>query len=289
MSIYGTVIARFRGQFGNQLFQAAAAIALAKENRCDVYFPDFDNLNAPHLQEMNLEKNYRILFHRIHNTVFRPYPSVVYREPDFNYHPIPYYRNIEIVGFFLSEKFFKKYKDVILELYSAPREVEDHLQMHFASLLDHPKTVGVHVRTGYPDYKKSGFSPQFYQVYLPPDAEYFKKAIHMFESDCLFVVFSDHIGWCKEQFKGIDRNLIFIEGQDYIHDFYLLTKCKHAIIANSSFSWWAAYLNRNPDKKIICRRPFIAPYDPLSHPKDIICEDWYPIDMHQVPGMPIFP
>jgi len=285
----GTVIAHFRGQFGNQLFQTAAAIALAKENQCTVYFPDFDNFDAAHLYGMNLEKNYRILFHRIKNRISgeNANPSVIYEEPDFNYHPIPYQPNIEIVGFFLSEKYFSKYKDLIVELFSAPEEIENYLQMHFASILDHPKTVAVHVRTSYQDYEYAGFDTQFYKKYLPPDVEYFKKAIHTFDPDCLFVVFSDYIDWCKKQFKEINRKLIFIEELDYIHDFYLMTKCKHAIIANSSFSWWSAYLNKNPNKKIICRKPFTSNLE--SNPDDIICEDWITIDMRQSPPRITFP
>ena len=273
------VIAHLRGQFGNQLFQIAASVSLAMEHHASVCFPDFANLQNPHWQpDWDLRNNYNYIFHRINHEYFLKKPSCVYIEPDIGhvkYTAIPYTPNMEIVGYFLSEKYFYPHRDFIKQLFAPPKEIEDTLQQNFSEIVNHPKSVGIHVRTGYPDYKKGNFSAQFYSVYLRPDLEYYKKAILLFDSDSLFVVFSDNIGWCKKNFKDIPRQFIFIENQDYLHDFYLLTLCKNAIIANSSLGWWGAYLNKNINKKIVCRTPFFG--YPNENTNDLLCPDWIQI------------
>jgi hypothetical protein len=79
--------------------------------------------------------------------------------------------------------------------------------------------------------------------------KYYQEAMKHFDDDTLFVVFSDDIDWCKSVFKG--DNFIFITNeQDYV-DLYLMSLCKNNIIANSSFSWWGSWLNKNEGKKVI--------------------------------------
>ena len=278
----------FRGRLGNQLFQAAAAVAFAQENRCEIYFPDFErlHLNTDDYGLKQLKRNYEMIFCRIPSLKTKLEPTFLYEEPDFSYHAIPYHPPMELVGYFLSEKYFSKYREFIVELFSPTKEIEHYLEMHFEHILKHPKTVGIHVRTGYLEYSLNNFNPDFYKNYLPPDMEFFKQAMSFFEEDALFVVFSDHIEWCKQNFRGFNKNVIFIEEQDYFYDFYLLSKCKHAIFANSSFSWWAAYLNTNPEKKIICRMPFWL-YGETSN-QDIIPSDWVSLYMPELPKVPDF-
>jgi predicted amidohydrolase YtcJ len=72
-----------------------------------------------------------------------------------------------------------------------------------------------------------------------------------------WIVFSDDVGWCRENFR-MDRTH-FVEGNLDVVDMFLMSKCKHNIIANSSFSWWASYLNRNPDKKVIAPKNWFGP------------------------------
>lgn len=288
ITIYAQIVVHFRGRLGNQLFQAATAIALAQENQCGIYFPDFErlHLDTDDYGLNQLKQNYQAIFCRIPCLETAVVPEFIYREPDFAYHPIPYQPRMEIEGYFLSEKHFSKYRDLIVKLFAATEETEQYLQTHFSDILQHPKTVGIHVRTGYLEYSLNHFNPDFYKNYLPPDMEFFKQAMSQFEEDALFVVFSDHIDWCKRNFAGLGKNIVFIEDQDYLYDFYLLSKCKHAIIANSSFCWWAAYLNANPEKKVICRMPFWN-YGESSN-RDIIPTSWTSLHMQQYPPVPKF-
>jgi hypothetical protein len=287
-SVQADVICHFRGRLGNQLFQTAAALALSKEQGCSIYFPDFEKLEEP-TEDYGLNQlkyNYHHIFHRLPRIREKITPSYIYSEPDLAFHPIPYQPHTEIVGYFLSENFFRNYREEIIDLFSPSNEVEEYLNGRFHDIITHSKTVAIHVRTGYLEYSLNDFNPHVYDNYLPPDKDFIRQGIELFEEDALFVVFSDHIGWCKENFSDIPRQFVFIEENDYIYDFYLLSKCKHAIIANSSFSWWGAYLNRNPNKKIVCRMPFWG-YGEESN-RDILCEDWIAIPMTKAPPIPQF-
>lgn len=116
--------------------------------------------------------------------------------------------------------------------------------------------VGVHVRRGLnpsnPNEPKYSENP-FYANLCETD--YYEKAMAMFPNDN-FVIFSDDPEYCKEKFKG-DRVQVMEKG-DEIEDFNLLASCKHQIIANSSFSWWAAYLNPNLSKTVVAPKQWYA-------------------------------
>jgi len=289
LELSATVISNFRGQFGNQLFQAAAAVSVALDNGCDVNFPDVLNFENPNWgQSWDLRQTYAYILHRIPNQVSdRRSPSRIYRQPPAGskYEPIPYQPNIEINGFFESEKYFFNHREFIKELYSCPQEIEANLRRDFGWIIDHPKSVAIHVRTGYRDYLldgPNGKNPDFYSPhrYLRPDANFYERAMELFDEDSLFIVFSDHIGWCKQNLSGIKKNIIFLEGLDHIHDFYLLSFCKDSIIANSTFGWWASYLNKNPNKRVVCRAPFRI-IDPVDDTDEILCPDWI-----RIPGIP---
>jgi hypothetical protein len=101
--------------------------------------------------------------------------------------------------------------------------------------------------------------------------DYYRNAIAEFSDDTRFLVFSDDIQWCKENFKG--DNFHFIEGEkDYV-DLYLMSLCNNNIIANSSFSWWGAWLNNTPNKKVIAPKQWFGKAKQLNT-KDLIPETW---------------
>ena len=110
--------------------------------------------------------------------------------------------------------------------------------------------VGVHVRKGknpyIPEEPKYNENPFHFNIL---ETDYYERAMAMFPDE-KFVIFSDDPEYCKERFKG--ENIQVMErGKDDVEDFNLLASCKHLILANSSFSWWAGYLNPSPVAKII--------------------------------------
>lgn len=101
--------------------------------------------------------------------------------------------------------------------------------------------VAVHVRRG--DYVKH---PMFTQLW---STDYYDRAMAEFPADTRFLMFSDDIGYCRQRWFG--KKFSYSADRTEVDDMNLMASCQHNIIANSSFSWWAAYLNPNPNKIVI--------------------------------------
>ena len=133
-------------------------------------------------------------------------------------------------------KYFEKYADAIKKIYGQG--------------IGYLTQVGVHIRRGAnpisPDEPK--YSENYYYTNLS-GSDYYERAMALFPEDN-FLVFSDDPEWCKEKFKDNPKVQVMEKG-DEVEDFNLLASCKDLIIANSSWSWWAAYLCPNEAKKII--------------------------------------
>ena len=152
------------------------------------------------------------------------------------------------IGCWQSEKYFKDIKEEVrkaftfrnIKLYPKMKEYEEKMQ--------NTNSVSLHIRRG--DYL------QVSEVYGGIcTEEYYAKAMKQMEediTDCHFFVFTNDVAWVKEHYQ--QENVTIVEGNDedtgYI-DMYLMTQCKHYILANSSFSWWGCYLNPSKEKKVI--------------------------------------
>lgn len=140
-------------------------------------------------------------------------------------------------------KYFEKYADEIKQL--------------FGKGIGYLEQVGVHVRRGKnpinPD--EPAYSDNPFYVNLS-ETDYYDRAMYLFPIDN-FLVFSDDPDWCREKFKGNPRVQVMDKG-DEVEDFNLLSSCKDIIMANSSFSWWASWLNPNPAKVIVAPKQWYA-------------------------------
>ena len=125
-------------------------------------------------------------------------------------------------------------------------------------------TCSIHVRRG--DYIGNGLHEVCHLEYYLEAVEEMKSRTEIDK----FIVFSDDIAWCKENFIG--ENFLFIENNSNIEDLYLQTQCTNNIICNSSFSWWGAWLNANPNKVVIAPECWYG--DLSKDTKDLLPEKW---------------
>ena len=257
------IVGDLMGQFANQMFVVAATTSLALDHGATPLFPDFKNRS-----DLGLPKNYKNVFYHLNaNDPWVPI-EYCYIEPHFYYDPITYRPNMQIRGWFQSEKYFKHHKQEIMDLFAPHPEIVEYLTEKYMDVISHPKTVSIH-------YRYYGNEEYDCSAYAICDLDYYQTAINLFPEDSLFVVFSNKIEWCKENFAHIPRNFLFVEGEAYHYDFYLMSMCKDNIICNSSFSWWAAYLNLNPDKRVIVPPHwFSEKYEGLNNTKDLIPPEW---------------
>ena len=170
---------------------------------------------------------------------------------------------VSLSGFFQSDKYFLNVREDILKDFTFKPNILDPCRGMMTGL---NKPIALHVRRT--DYAAYSHHPIC-------SIEYYKEALSYFDSDRDVVVFSDDPEWCHQQplFSG-DRFHISESGDQYI-DLCLMAQCVDFIIANSSFSWWGAWLSTTPEKAVIApKRWFGPPLDQSHNTKDLYCDGW---------------
>ena len=189
----------------------------------------------------------------------------LYNESHYHFQELPKWDNICLHGYFQSEKYFKEHESEIRTMFKADQKTEEYLQSKYGEVLSKDNTVSLHVRRG--DYIGK---EQFHPIV---DKSYYEQAIEK-HSGATFLVFSDDISWCKDNLPE-GPEYVFVEGNKDYEDLYLMSKCAHNIIANSSFSWWGAWLNENKDKQVTAPSVWFGPALLPSHDlKDLLPDEW---------------
>ena len=259
------------GGLGNQLFQIACVYSLAYEydlipiikmidsspsifkNR-SVYFDNlFKKININNESEYN-----KIDFIKIKEK-FAGYDKIIIEKN----------KSYLLDGYFQSPKYFKTCLSKIMDILNYDEKIINDYYLTIKQ--NYKNTVSLHIRRG--DYL------QIQNFHPIQQIEYYIKAMNYFDhNETLFVVFSDDIEWCKNNLSI--QNVYFIEKiptsdtpQD-VFELFLMSLCDNNIIANSSFSSWAAYLNKNPNKKVIAPFRWFVPDKENNDIKDIYDDDW---------------
>ena len=249
------VITRIQGGLGNQLFQWAHARALSLKYNIPCYLDIHDVSGGGTHRDFTLDV-FPNLYYELAN--INSISNVIV--DNFNFSPITMTESevknsvIYLNGYWQTEKYFIEYADIIRN------ELRSNVK------IDLGNSTSLHVRRT--DYLKSnGFHP------VQP-IEYYEKAISLIGDYERLLVFSDDIQWCKDNLKF--DNMTFIEGYKDYEDIWTMSMCKNNIIVNSSFSWWGAWLNENPDKKVIAPLNWFGPQSNLNT-SDIIPNEWIKI------------
>ena len=264
------------GGLGNQMFQYASALAIAKYHDADLaldlsWFDIVEGLsNVTHrkysLGVFGINHPVDGKFYTPQSTTFsgrlkrkfaRMFPQLISsRETlneekfSFNEHVFETTPPFLLNGYWQSEKYFKDISREIDDLYGRPRSLssESKSMMENISGVD---SICIHIRRG--DYVSNSNASQYHG--LCP-LNYYQQGVSLVSTDlsnphCF--IFSDDINWAKANLKlEIPMTFVDINGPDDAHqDLWLMAACKHFVIANSSLSWWAAYLGKSADKKVV--------------------------------------
>ena len=235
------------GRLGNQMFQYAAVYSAAKTLGMSVSA----NLSSSTLKDC-------FTLGGVEDKVIEP--DAVYMEPNFAYDgnlkSIPTNVNVDVRGYFQSERNFVDHKFQIREQFKFKNDIKE------SALKKIPEgvLVSVHIRRG--DYVHLS------ETHTNQGEKYYKEAIERFK-DYRPVVFSDDIEWCKNEMKWLDNDPVFMDNDQYT-DLCLMANCNAHIIANSSFSWWAAWLGGG---QTVAPKQWFGSKGP-SDWSDIYCEGW---------------
>lgn len=266
------LIVTFKGGLGNQMFQYALYKKLESMGRNVIadlsWFKQYNKeflltrvfpravLKSEEAKEAiegykEAEANRGVICKKIHKV----YPLgryYMYEKEDTVFQPevLKYKRGV-LDGYWQTSKYWNDIRDVIKHDFSF-LEVQDENVLNLIEIIESSNTVSVHIRRG--DYLLPENQALFGNICT---LEYYQKAIAYMKnkfSNIKIMFFTNDPEWVKEQFKL--ENAVY--ANDYInsempdwYDMYLMSKCNHHIIANSTFSWWGAYLNSKKDKTVI--------------------------------------
>lgn len=248
-----------QGGLGNQMFQMAAAYSLSLKLNVECSFDFRSSFVSTQGHKANKYKDN--IFKNIQNKELNLQSFKVYREPEFRYNELPLVDNMCLIGNFQSEKYFENCKKEVFEFFNFEKEIHDKTKKFISNQIGDSKLTAIHVRRG--DYL---LQPQFHPTC---NVEYYQQAMDVIDSE-KYILISDDINWCKENFTG--DKFIFSPFTNEIDDLYLMINCDNHIIANSSFSWWGAYLCEK-DNKVVSPKTWFGPQGPQDT-EDIYLLNW---------------
>ena len=263
------------GRLGNQMFQYTALRGLAQRHGYEYCLPpravvatrDINCVNS----DITMFECFKIPeapkhvtnFPKLMETKFGLCPKLWNQCPD----------NVSLYGYFQTEQYYKHIEKQIREAFTFVDEIREPTEEMFNETFGDEKVISIHIRRG--DYVGDANHPT-------QDISYYEKALEEFDKDLPVIVFSDSIEWCKQQEFFQDDRFMFSEPDDkygdgalvpYL-DMCLMSLCDHAIIANSSMSWWGAWLIQNPNKKVVAPSMWFGSDYADKDTKDLYCEDW---------------
>jgi hypothetical protein len=256
------------GRFANQMFQYASLKGIAKNIGVDICIPNHtqavddgigNKLRTELFDSFDLRVNIGLLnnghapvvnerFHHFDEELFTMCPD-----------------HVSLQGYFQTEKYFKHIESEIREDFTFKNEILNPCKDMISSV-ENP--IALHIRrTDYLTNSENHFN-------LPLD--YYAAALKYFDVDRNVIVFSDDPIWCQEQELFSNDRFMISENTDNRVDLCLMSLCDDFIIANSSFSWWGAWLSQNKNKKVIAPLQWFGKtgYTKDHDTKDLIPNDW---------------
>jgi Glycosyl transferase family 11 len=276
------VCIRLMGQLGNQLFQLALALNISARFKVNILLDDYLATRkgiARFLFEEFSVFNYfqycselQLFTNRLqHNSTVRKFYKLngLFIEAEHGGHLLDLNKPYgSYTGFFQSPSFFPE-KDVLIKAFSLRDEFICEPLLKLLHLTETRNCLAVSVRRGdFLNFSDLGVC----------SSEYYINGINFVcerkEVDCIFV-FSDDIPYCREILASVDHQVIYIEGFSPAKFLYLMSQCKHFVIANSTFSWWGAWLANHKEKLVVRPEPW--------NNRDPIAPDLLPIDWVGLP------
>ncbi len=252
------------GQLGNQMFQYASLKGIAINRGFDYMIPIHpdtvvDSLGNRLRTEMFNPFDLKVKTGILTTEQYIQEPHYEFSEQFFNECP----DDVSLIGFFQTEKYFKHIREDLLSDFSFKKEYLDAYE-EIKEMMDNP--IALHIRRG--DFIRN------YKNHHNLGLHYYETALNQFDKDRQVIIFSDDPEWCKEQELFDDDRFLVSEVGDPYSDLCIMSKCSDFIIANSTYSWWGAWLCTNEDKMVICPYKWFGVNNQDKNTKDLFPEEW---------------
>jgi hypothetical protein len=254
------------GQLGNQMFQYAATMGVARKLGVPFTIPNHDEVLLDGLgNRLRIElfdcfdikpDNIGMLSTQLnHSEKGFEFDSSIFtsdRTKDFT-----------LYGYYQTEKYFKHCEDEVRKQFAFKEEIIKDCQSIVEELLDEGP-IALHIRRG--DFLIN--SDNHHNLSL----EWYENALSKFDSDREVILFTDDPFWASAQELFKPDRFLLSEGNSSYHDLYLMTQCSDFIIANSTFSWWGAWLANTG--RVVAPSKWFGPNNQHLNTKDLYCEGW---------------
>ena len=293
------IITSLNSGLGNQMFQYAAGKSLARHLKSELLlditwyknsdkaqtprffelmvFPIKDKIAEEDVIEQHIRPSSKGIFNRIKYKINRNKPihkQWSFIEPHFHFYKDFFKAKAPVLiqGYWQSEKYFQSISEEIKTLYTLEIPENDPNYKWVQLINSQSNAVCIHVRRG--DMVNN---PEVAEMHGSCNIDYYNQAMSYIESKVeqpTYFVFSDDIEWCKENLNS-KFPIEFVtgnEGERAHWKIQLMRHCKHNIIANSTFSWWGAWLNNNPNKIVVAPLKWFNKIE--ANTQDLIPENW---------------
>jgi hypothetical protein len=236
---------------GMSFFNIKMTIATAKELIERKYF---QNIHFARIERKLAQAFPRLLkTHIVESNKPKPFGTILFRNHC-------YYE-----GYWQSFKYLASIEDTLRQEFTLKQPTSSTI-INALKDIQTTASVSIHVRRG--DYLNNKYFTTYQMAY------YIKAMTYFAIPETKFYIFSDDIDWCRLNFIG--SQYVFITGNQHFEDLYLMSRCSHNIICNSTFSWWAAWLNNNPKKIVIAPKHWHKRQQ--DNYNDLIPENWIKIE-----------
>jgi hypothetical protein len=289
------VVVKFRGGMGNQMFQYATARAIAikfnkelyfdlrflqtNQNETDEFTPRQYSLDIFTVKGQTIRSGVKVIANKLIKSIFK---VSVFPE----YHKYDDHSDLNNVqfpacldGYFQSENYFSEYRKSILTDFTFKLPLDEANEMILQRIRE-TQSVAVHVRRG--DYVNK---PKVTSIHGICDEGYYDTALKLLGDKipkAVYYFFTDDPEWVQHNIidKFRDFQIILVKnnyGEDSWKDMFLMCNCKYHIIANSSFSWWGAWLSQYPKQIVVAPSKWFTNADFGGFPQEIVPESWIKI------------
>lgn len=285
------VITKLYGGLGNQMFQYATGKSIALQNNTqlllDISFYGNQNLRQFEIGQYKINASVA-LDEQIESVIGS---NFYFRKLQRKFSFLSFWKNyisekqfgvyqrisssktktIYLDGYWQSEKYFETIREILVDEFTPIAQLSESCVIYLNNILK-TESVSIHIRRG--DYVENVHTNSVHGIC---DLNYYIQAIAYIRERIVnpkFFIFSDDIEWCKANLSFI-KNTVFVENtESAIEDLELMRHCNHNIIANSTFSWWGAWLNQNENKIVIAPKKWFLDIDLERQASDLIPKDW---------------
>ena len=257
-----------KGRLGNQMFQYAALKGIASHHGYDFCIPLVGMFGTNDERVLASDVNLYD-FPNIIENIIQVTNYETREESSFRFDADLFYGckdNTNLSGYFQTEKYFKHIEDEIRKDFTFNNFVSKMTENYIEGLYGNVELISLHIRRS--DYVTD---PNFHVL----DFNYYQSALELLDSDIPVLVFSDDIEWCEKQFFFKNDRFNISKSNNTLVDLALMSKCDYHIIANSSYSWWGAWLANS--QKVIAPKKWFSGSLSDWDTADLYCPEWVSI------------